>query len=68
MSAWTTDDLAKLESAFAQGTLRVQYADKLIEYRSLNDMMRLLDIIRKELGVVPKNAGRKFAQHSKGLE
>lgn len=68
MSAWTTDDVAILEKAIAQGTLRVQYADKLIEYRSLNDMIRTLDMIRKDLGIAPKNAGRKFAQHSKGLE
>lgn len=68
MSAWTTTDLETLEKAIVQGTLRVQYADKLIEYRSLNDMMRLRDIVRKELGLVNPNAGRKFAQHSKGLE
>lgn len=68
MSAWTTDDLAILEKAIAQGTLRVQYADKLIEYRSLNDMLRTLDLIRKDLGIVSKNAGRKYAEHSKGLE
>lgn len=68
MSAWTLDDIATLEKAIAQGTLRVQYADKLIEYRTLNDMLRTLDIMRKDLGVAPKNAGRKFAEHSKGLE
>jgi hypothetical protein len=68
MSAWTLDDIAQLEKAIAQGTLRVQYADKLIEYRSLNDMLRTLDIIRKELGVAPKNGGRKFADFNKGLQ
>lgn len=68
MSAWTLDDIALLEKAIAQGTLRVQYADKLIEYRSLGDMLRTLDLMRKDLGVAPKDGGRKFAQHSKGLE
>ena len=68
MSAWTLDDIAQLEKAIAQGTLRVQYADKLIEYRSLNDMLRTLDILRKELGVAPKNGGRKFADFNKGLQ
>lgn len=68
MSAWSQEDLAILEKAIVQGTLRVQYADKLIEYRSLNDMMRIRDVVRKELGLVNPNSGRRFAQHSKGLE
>lgn len=68
MSAWTTTDLETLEKAVAQGTLRVKYADKEIEYRSLNEMLRLLDLMRKELGVAPKNGGRKFASFDKGLK
>ncbi len=68
MSAWTTDDLEKLEKAIAQGTLRVQYADKLIEYRTLSDMLRTRDLMRKDLGIITKNSGRKWAEHSKGLE
>lgn len=68
MSAYTLDQVEKLKEAIAQGTLRVQYADKLIEYRSLDEMIRILDMMSKELGLVPKNGGRKFASHTKGLE
>ena len=68
MSAWTIDDLNTLEKAIAQGTLRVQYADKLIEYRTLDDMLRTRDLMRKDLGLISPTSGRKFAQHSKGLE
>jgi hypothetical protein len=67
MSAWTTDDLATLEKAIAQGALRVKYGDKEVEYRSLSEMMRLVDLMRKDLGIASPNSGRKFAEFSKGL-
>jgi hypothetical protein len=67
MSAWTTDDLATLEKAIAQGALRVKYGDKEVEYRSLSEMMRLVDLMRKDLGIASQNSGRKFAEFSKGL-
>lgn len=68
MSAWTLDDVATLEKAIAQGALRVKYADKEIEYRSLSEMLRLLDVMRKDLGISSKNSGRKYADFSKGIE
>lgn len=68
MSAWTIDDVSTLEKAIAQGALRVKYADKEIEYRSLNEMLRALDIMRKDLGISSKNGGRKYADFSKGIE
>jgi hypothetical protein len=68
MSSWTTADIAILEKSIAQGALRVKYADKEVEYRSLADMLRLLDVMRKDLGVTSKNSGRKFANFSKGIE
>ena len=68
MSAWTLEDISTLEKAIAQGTLRVQYADKLIEYRTLDDMIRTLNMMRKDLGVILPNAGRKFGDFTKGLQ
>lgn len=68
MSAWTSEDLAALERAIAQGALRVKYGDKEVEYRSLSEMMRTLDIIRKDLGISTGNKNRKFAHFTKGLE
>jgi hypothetical protein len=67
MSAWTTDDLAALEKAVAQGALRVKYGDKEVEYRSLSEMMRLVDMMRKDLGLASTTSGRKFAEFNKGL-
>ena len=68
VTSWTHTDLESLERAIAQGALRVRYADKEVEYRSLMEMLQLADVIRRSLGLVDSNAGRKFAQFSKGLE
>lgn len=67
MTSWTAADLTALEKAIAQGALRVRYADKEIEYRSLMEMLQLADVMRKSLGLVGENPGRKYAEHSKGL-
>ena len=66
--AFTTPDLAELEKAIKTGTLRVKYADREVEYRSLDEMLRLRDLMRKELGLAPTGPLRWFAAHSKGLD
>ena len=68
MSAWTSDDLATLEKAIAQGVTEVRYGDKTVIYRSLNDMLRTVDMMRKDLGVSTGNQNRKYAQITKGFE
>ena len=68
MPAWTNDDLTALEKATAQGVLEVRYGDKTVTYRSLNEMLRLLDIMRKELGVTTPNSGRRYADFHKGID
>jgi hypothetical protein len=66
-TSFTIEQLQALESAIAQGTLRVKYGDKEVEYRSLSDMLRLLDLMRRELGLVPKGSGKVFASFNKGI-
>lgn len=66
--SWCQEDLDALNAAIAQGTLRVQYGDKLIEYRSLNDMLRTRSIIMSDLGLANPRGGRKFAEFDKGLK
>jgi hypothetical protein len=48
--AWTTQQLAGLEMAIAQGTTRVTFEGRTVEYRSLADMIRLRDLMRRDLG------------------
>jgi hypothetical protein len=74
-TAFTLEKLLALESAIADGTLRVKYSDKEIEYNSLKEMLRLREIMRKELGLKNKSGssgvfgGRRIVGvHTKGLD
>lgn len=68
--AWVLSDIEALEKAIATGATRVKYADKEVEYRSLDEMLRTLKMIKDELGLNgtdPQNNGRRYGQFSKGL-
>jgi hypothetical protein len=64
--AYTTQQLDALEAAIAEGALKVEYGDKKVEYRSLNEMIRIRDIIKNALGLnaTPR---RTFAEFNKGI-
>jgi len=66
--AFQLEDLENLEAAIAQGVTRVKYTDKEVEYRSINEMVQIRNMMRKELGILPKGPNRKFASISKGLD
>lgn len=51
MSSWTQTDLDKLEKAIAQGVTKVSYEGQTVEYADLDRMLRVRDLIRRELGV-----------------
>lgn len=63
----TQAELDALESAIAQGALSVQYQDRAVRYRSLDEMYRIRDQLRKDLDVGTSRQTRRFASHSKGL-
>jgi hypothetical protein len=65
--AWTNDDLNNLQEAIGTGALEVQYTDKRVKYRSLDEMMRLLTLMKRELGLVDSSKRRKTAVTGKGL-
>lgn len=72
--AYTLEQITALETAIAQGALSVKYSDKEVTYRSLEEMLKILSIMK---GAVPDpdnpsssvNGGgrRYYGQHSKGL-
>jgi len=64
--AWTQEQLDAIEAAIAQGVLEIEYADKKVKYNSLNDMLRVRDLIRNELGITTNTSNRKYAQFNKG--
>lgn len=67
MATYTLDQYNKLNEAIAQGALRVKYADKEVEYRSLNEMLRIRDLMAEELGIKKSGNGRLYGRFNKGL-
>lgn len=75
-SSFTIEQLNALESAIADGALRVKYTDKEVEYRSLEEMLKIRSIMREALGIgkpCKKNVGlfggkRLIMDHTKGLD
>ena len=49
--AFTTAQVEALEKAIAEGVKRVKYADKEVEYNSLDEMIRLLNLMKNDLGI-----------------
>lgn len=74
-SAFTVERLEALEAAIAEGVRRVKYSDKEIEYRSIDEMLKVRNLMREKLGLKP-DCGEKGlfggkrikAKHSKGLD
>lgn len=67
--AYTQADLDAIESAIANGYLRVRdHTGTEVEYRSFDDLRRVRDLIRTEMGINKNNGIRRgFARHSKGI-
>jgi len=65
-SSWTNDDLIAIEDAIKKGILEVEYNDRRVKYRSLNDLFRIRHEIKVCLGLI-KRSGRFFAKTDKGL-
>jgi hypothetical protein len=55
---FTKENLNSLEAAIAEGAMRVKYSDKEIEYRSLKEMLKIRDLMKRELGLC-KSKGKK---------
>jgi hypothetical protein len=55
--AYTAEQLADLEAAIAEGVSSVSSNGRQVSYRNLNDMMKLRDAMREELGIA--GAGRR---------
>lgn len=66
-SQYTLAQYQTLTDAIASGALKVKYGDKEVEYRSLNDMIRLQNMMKNCLFPEQNtNNGRKYASFSKG--
>jgi len=65
--SWTQDDLTAINASIANGSARVRYADREVQYRSLAELIQIRDAIRRELGVGSASGGRRVYAHDKGV-
>lgn len=67
--AWTNAQLTALETAISNGSLSVEYGDKKVVYRSLEEMLKLREIMKRELfgSATSGEASRVKMKFSKGL-
>jgi hypothetical protein len=56
--AYSQLQLDALDAAIAQGATSVRFNGRVIEYRSLTEMIKLRDSMRLELGIVQPAAAR----------
>ncbi|MFP4209578.1 MAG: phage head-tail joining protein [Wenzhouxiangella sp.] len=62
----TQTDYEALVRAINSGHRQVRFGDRTVEYRSLEEMMRVRDLMARELGLV-RRKNRVFTSFSKGL-
>lgn len=65
---WTQSQLDSIEEAIAEGSLRVRHDGREVTYRSLDDMIKIRDLIRGTLGTELVGRSYFYASSSKGLE
>lgn len=65
-TTWTLEDLTALETAMAQGVKEVQYNDRKVTYRTLQEMKELRELIKRSLGL-NKRSGRILCEAKKGI-
>lgn len=69
---YTLEQYNTLKAAVAQGALMVQYADKRVQYRSLEEMLAILKMMEQELGIGSGastfQGTRRVAQFDKGIQ
>lgn len=65
MAAYTADDLARVRAAIARGELRVDYADRSVTYRTIDELMKAEAHIAQAIS--PTRAKQSFGVARKGL-
>lgn len=65
---FTQAQLASLEAAIAEGVLRVEYEDRVVTYRTLEEMLRARELIRNALGLNAGASGTVRIEVDKGFD
>jgi hypothetical protein len=64
--AFTQKQLDSIESAIATGATRMTHDGRTVEFASLDAMLRVRDIIRRSLGLVPASSATVVVAHDRG--
>jgi len=65
--AYTLTDYEALKTAIASGVKRVKYADRDVEYQSIEDMLKVLSLMAAELGLVAPGPRFTYFETHKGV-
>ncbi len=60
MASYTQQQLNDLRAAIAEGVTKVASNGRVVEYRSLSDMLKLKSVMEEELGVTGAGRQRKY--------
>lgn len=64
--AFTQQQLTALENSIASGATRMSYQGRTVEFGSLDQMLRVRDIIRRALGLIPDTSATINVAHDRG--
>ena len=64
--AFTQSQLDAIDSGIASGSTTVSYDGKSVSFRSLDDMLRIRNIIMIALGLTPASSATVLVAHSRG--
>jgi hypothetical protein len=65
--AFTQAQLDAIEAGIAAGSTSVSYEGKSVSYRSLDEMLRIRNIIRVALGLAPGTGATVLVAHDRGF-
>lgn len=66
--AWKEADIVAIDEAIKQGATRVRYGDREVVYRSLDEMLRLRDVMKSSVRGKAKPTAHTFSEYSRGYE
>ena len=59
--AWTQQQLDAIEAAIASGELTVRFGDRMVTYRSMDELLRARDVIRDGLSQQSGSAKERYS-------
>lgn len=65
--SWTASDLVAIEAAIASGALSVQFSDRRVQYRTMDELLKARAIIKAQVesSTVSTSTRSTFASYSK---